>query len=59
MTYNGKDDSISYLTFTDCWQEVGSGRMMSIGYPLWLLTFLTANIVLVYYCFQDQALWNT
>lgn len=39
-------------------REVGSGRMMSLGYPLWLLTFLGLNISLVYYTFREQALWN-
>ena len=39
-------------------QEVGSGRMLSLGYPLWLIAFLATNISLVYYSFREQALWN-
>ncbi|XP_076472846.1 E3 ubiquitin-protein ligase RNFT2-like [Babylonia areolata] len=39
-------------------REVGSGRIMSLGYPVWLLTFVAVNISLLYYSFRDQALWN-
>lgn len=40
-------------------REVGSGRLMSLAYPLWLIVFLTVNILLLYYSFEDQALWNS
>lgn len=39
-------------------REVGAGRLTSLSYPVWLLSFLVINITLVYYCFRDQALWN-
>ncbi|KAK7087365.1 E3 ubiquitin-protein ligase RNFT1-like [Littorina saxatilis] len=40
-------------------REGGSGRWLSVGYPLWLVFFLSVNIFLLYYSFRDQALWNT
>ncbi|KAK7475020.1 hypothetical protein BaRGS_00033701 [Batillaria attramentaria] len=40
-------------------RETGSGRWMTLAYPVWLIAFLSINILLVYYSFQEQALWNT
>lgn len=40
-------------------QEIGTARITTLAYPLWLIAFLGINICLLYYCFQDQALWKT